>query len=161
MLSYPWIMTEVCHFDRVWVTSYFLCLSCIWMMIGYTGYFWSLQGWEAGSQHSLIHGEGGLTEAHRLLSHEPLRRWTSWPREAKEPEGSCQEGCWRWRRWGGRRVKSTSSELLDKGNMVFLFSFWILFTLFKICYNLLGTYACHRGFFVSTFFCYWINLLPI
>lgn len=57
------------------------------------------QGGEAARQHSLVHGQGRVREAHRLLPHQSSGWWSCWKGEAQEPEG-----LWR-RRWrGGRRV---------------------------------------------------------
>jgi len=57
----------------------------------------ALQGWEAGGQYSILHGESWLAEAHWFLTHEPLWWWTPWKSEAKEPEGCWWR--WRWRGW--------------------------------------------------------------
>ncbi|CAN1321594.1 40S ribosomal protein S9-2 [Linum perenne] len=62
-----------------------------------------IRGWETGREHPLIHGEGRLPEAHRLLPHQSIRKLRH-PRKSEEEEHeSCflQEGrsCRRRVRW--------------------------------------------------------------
>lgn len=64
-----------------------------------------LQGREAGCECRIFPCASWLPEAHWLLSHKPLRWWSPRKSEAKEPEGSCKEGLWWWRRWGWWGVK--------------------------------------------------------
>ena len=103
--------------------------------------FWCVQGWEAGSEYPLVHGEGGLAKAHWLFTHKSLRWWASWPREAKEPEGSCQEGRgWRWR-WRRRRVRSRvlNLEIRECQRVFSVFPFFLSdfvnFFFLVICHN--------------------------